>query len=137
LYLTALLCSREDSFVSWSLLHITSKSSIIWIKKPFVLYICSQGLPLNFGPPPWVFNGLELTTLKLRDALGIKPSHLYLWRKVVCFVVMRSTEPGCFRSCSWCLWKALDKEGCMGLVPWRLDLQCKSSWILNDFFTEN
>jgi hypothetical protein len=25
----------------------------------------------------------------------------------------------------------------MGLVPWRLDLQCKSSWILHDFFTEN
>jgi hypothetical protein len=22
------------------------------------------------------------------------------------------------------------------LVSWRLDLQCKSSWILNDFFTE-
>jgi hypothetical protein len=34
-----------------------------------------------------------------------------------CFVVMRSTEWGCFRSCSWCLWKALDEEGCMGLVP--------------------
>ncbi len=31
-----------------------------------------------------------------------------------CFVVMRSTEPGCFRSCSWCLWKALNEEGCMG-----------------------
>jgi hypothetical protein len=67
---------------------------------------------------------------------------IYLWRMVVCFVlfcfvVMRYTEPGCFRSCSWCLWKALDKEGCMGLVPWRLDLRCKSSWILNDFFTEN
>jgi hypothetical protein len=29
LYLTAPLCSREGSFVSWSLLHITSKSSII------------------------------------------------------------------------------------------------------------
>ncbi len=28
-----------------------------------------------------------------------------------CFVVMRSTEPGCFRSCSWCLWKALEEEG--------------------------
>jgi hypothetical protein len=27
--------------------------------------------------------------------------------------------------------------GCMGLVPWHLDLQCKSSWILNDFFPEN
>ncbi len=31
-----------------------------------------------------------------------------------CFVVMGSTEPGCFRSCSWCLWEALDHEGCMG-----------------------
>jgi hypothetical protein len=68
---------------------------------------------------------------------------IYLWRKVVCFVlycivVMRSTKPGCFRSCFWCLWKALDKEeGCMGLVPRCLDLRCKSSWILNDFFTKN
>jgi hypothetical protein len=35
-----------------------------------------------------------------------------------CFVVMRSTKPRCFRSSSWCLWKALDVEGCMGLVPW-------------------
>jgi hypothetical protein len=34
-----------------------------------------------------------------------------------CFVVMRSTKLGCFRSCSWCLWKALNEEGCMGLVP--------------------
>jgi hypothetical protein len=24
-----------------------------------------------------------------------------------CFVVMKSTELGCFRSCSWCLWNAL------------------------------
>jgi hypothetical protein len=50
-----------------------------------------------------------------------------------CFVVMRSTELGCFRSYSWCLWKALNEKGCMGLVPWHLDLRCKSSWILNDF----
>jgi hypothetical protein len=63
-------------------------------------------------------------------------THIYLWRKVVCFVVMRSTELGCFRSCSWCLWKAFDKEGCMGLVTWCLDLWCKSSWILNDFSLE-
>jgi hypothetical protein len=53
-----------------------------------------------------------------------------------CFVVMRSTEPRCFKSWSWSLWKALDEEACMGLVPWRLELSCKSSWILNDFFTE-
>jgi len=44
-----------------------------------------------------------------------------------CFVLMISIEGGCFRSCSWCLWKALDEEGCMGLVPWRLDLRCQSS----------
>jgi hypothetical protein len=31
-----------------------------------------------------------------------------------CFVVMRSIEPRCFRSCYWSLWKALDEEGCMG-----------------------
>jgi hypothetical protein len=32
-----------------------------------------------------------------------------------CFVY-GSTEPGCFRSCSWCLWKALDdQEGVHGL----------------------
>ncbi len=54
-----------------------------------------------------------------------------------CFVIMRSTERWCFRSCSWCLWKALDEEGCMGLILWCLDLRCKSSWILNDFFIGN
>ncbi len=54
-----------------------------------------------------------------------------------CFVGTRSTKLGCFRSCSWCLCKALDDEGCMGLVPWCLDLRWKSSWTLNDFFTEN
>ncbi len=65
---------------------------------------------------------------------------IYLWMKVVCFVLfvsMRFTKLGCFRSHSWSLWKALKEEGCMGLVSWRLDLLCKSSWILNDFFTEN
>jgi hypothetical protein len=33
-----------------------------------------------------------------------------------CFVVMSPTSLGCFRSCRWCLWKALDDEGCTGLV---------------------
>ncbi len=53
--------------------------------------------------------------------------------KVVCFINMRFTKPVCFRLCSWCLLKVLNEEGCMGLVPWHLDLRCKSSWILNDF----
>ncbi len=54
-----------------------------------------------------------------------------------CFVFMRFIEPGCFRSCSLCLSKAFDEEGCMGLVPGRLDFWYKSSSILNDFFTKN
>jgi hypothetical protein len=45
---------------------------------------------------------------------------------------MRSTELGCSRSFSCCLWTALDEEGCMGLVPCHSDLWCKSSWILDD-----
>ncbi len=44
-----------------------------------------------------------------------------------CFVLfvlmMRSSELGCFRSCSWPLWKALEEEErCIGLVSWCLDL---------------
>jgi hypothetical protein len=34
-----------------------------------------------------------------------------------CFVVMRSAEPGCFRSCSWSLLKALDERGAWAWFP--------------------
>ncbi len=39
----------------------------------------------------------------------------------VLFVLVRSTQLGCFRLCSWSLWKALkeeeeEEEGCIGLV---------------------
>jgi hypothetical protein len=36
--------------------------------------------------------------------LSVKEGSLF------CFAVMRSTKPGCFRLCSWCLWKAVDEE---------------------------
>jgi hypothetical protein len=39
---------------------------------------------------------------------------------------MRFIEPGCFRSCSLCLLKALHEERCMGLVPGQLDFWFKS-----------
>jgi len=42
-----------------------------------------------------------------------------------CFIRMRSTELGCFRWCSWSLWKVLKEDGCINLVPWCLDLWCK------------
>jgi hypothetical protein len=55
-----------------------------------------------------------------------------------CFVVMRSTKLGCFKSCSWCLWKALnERKGASAWFHANLNLLCKSSWILNDFFTVN
>ncbi len=44
-----------------------------------------------------------------------------------CFLLMRSTEPQCFRSCSWSLWKLLRRRGASALVSWRLDLLSKSS----------
>jgi hypothetical protein len=40
--------------------------------------------------------------------------------KVVCFVTMRSTELGHYISPNWHLWKALDEEGWINLVSWRL-----------------
>jgi hypothetical protein len=71
----------------------------------------------------WLNIFLINQSIKLRSHLSMKEGS--------CFVVMRFTKPGCFRSCYWCLWKALDEEGCMGLVPCHLDLLRKSSWILN------
>jgi len=35
----------------------------------------------------------------------------------IVFLMSLENALGCLRLCSWCLWKALDKEGCMGLVP--------------------
>jgi hypothetical protein len=41
-----------------------------------------------------------------------------------CFCSYEIHQTGMLQiTCSWCRWKALnDKERCMGLVPWRLDL---------------
>jgi hypothetical protein len=97
-------------------------------------------MPLNLVRS-WMHRGfkvLQTIVLLAHHILKHKYEHLSMKEgNLFCFVVMRSTKPGCFRSCSWCLWKDSDKEGCMGLVPWHLDFLCKSSWILNDFFTEN
>jgi hypothetical protein len=62
---------------------------------------------------------------------------IYEGNLFVLFVLMRSIKLGCFKLCSWPRWKALEEKGCIGLVPWCLDLRCKSFWILNDFFIEN
>jgi hypothetical protein len=54
---------------------------------------------------------IETNKEKSKYNLSMKEGSLF------CFVVRRSTKRGYFRSCSSCLWKALDEEGCMGLVP--------------------
>jgi hypothetical protein len=42
----------------------------------------------------------------------VKVRHACLWHFVLfCFVIMISTKPRCFKSCSWCLWKALTRRG--------------------------
>jgi hypothetical protein len=96
---------------------------------------------------------LPLGVSSVRPKLGIQCSQIPLFYPLaywnlsmkqgsllfcfVLFVLMRSMELGCFSSHSWSLWKAVEEEGCIGLVSWRLDLWCGSSWILNDFFTKN
>jgi hypothetical protein len=65
---------------------------------------------------------------------------IYLWRKVVCFVLFCSYEihqTGMLQIVFLVSLESPRRGGCVGLVPWCLDLLCKSSWILNDFFTEN
>jgi len=54
--------------------------------------------------------GLNFFLIQIYNYLSMKEGNL------ISFVVMRSIVLRCFRSCSWCLWKALDKEGCMGLA---------------------
>jgi hypothetical protein len=66
--------------------------------------------------------------------------YIYLWRKVVCFVLFCSYEIHQTRMIQIMFFVSLESPrggGCIGFVPWRLDLWCKSSWILNDFFTGN
>jgi hypothetical protein len=80
---------------------------------------CVRNVPLymvccsieNFGSPKLV----TLGTIENKKTLYIYI--IYEGRLFVLFVLMRSTELGCLRSRSWSLWKALDEEGCMGLVP--------------------
>ncbi len=95
-----------------------------------------MGNPFYFTSWKWlVINGVTILVESLDWFQFYSYVYIYLWSKVVClfcFVLMRSTEPGCCRLCCWSLWKALKEEGYMGLVPWRSDLWCKvlEYWII-------
>ncbi len=51
------------------------------------------------------------------ERLSMKQGSLFV---LFCFVLMRSTEPGCIGSCSWSLWKALDEVGLFGKLLTRI-----------------
>ncbi len=59
--------------------------------------------------------------------------NIYLWRKVVCFVVMRSTKPLCFRLCSWCLWKLLMGSGAWAWFHnvWTCNAKVLEYWMIS------
>jgi len=50
-----------------------------------------------------------------------------------CFVLMRSTELACFRSCSWCLSKALDEMRHMAWfhVVWTCGAKVFEYWVIS------
>ncbi len=122
---------------SWSLLHenVQTYGSIFLNKKLKAIDMQEKkknfrtaltSLLHNFHSHKLAILWTMLNTLK---HLSMKEGCLF----VFCFVLMGSTEPGCFKSPSWSLWKALKEEGCMGLVPWRLDMRWKSSrtWMIS------
>ncbi len=69
-----------------------------------------------------------------------QPTQVYLWRKVVGFVLFCGYAIHLTKMLQIMFLvysQSSNEEGCMGLVPWRLDFRCKCSWILNDLFTKN
>jgi hypothetical protein len=66
----------------------------------------------NMGSRDKVKSHRTIDLFLLLPHLSMKEGSLFVLFCFVlyCIVVMRSTEPGCFRSWSWCrLWKALDE----------------------------
>jgi len=92
----------------------------------------------------WIVKkSIKLFKTLISNCLKLSLLIFYLWRKVVCFcfvlfVLVRSTAPGCFRSPSWSLWKALkeeeEEEGCIGLEfpdVWTCDAKVVEHWIIS------
>ncbi len=73
---------------------------------------------------------------------GLQKEAIYLWRKVVCFVLfcfVCTYETHQTRMLQIMFLVSLESSqggGCMGLVSWHLDLRCIISCKLNNFFTK-
>jgi hypothetical protein len=74
----------------------------------------------------------EFQKQKMKNANKVE-YYKHLWRKEVCFVVMRSTKPGCFRLCSWCLWKLLMRRGALAWFHnvWTCSAKVLEYWMIS------
>jgi hypothetical protein len=63
-------------------------------------------------------------------SLSMKQGSLFV---LYCFVLMRSTKPGCFWSNSWSLWKALKEEGCINWFHgvWTCGAKVLENWMIS------
>jgi hypothetical protein len=102
---------QKNPISGWELTRVHPLSSVV----------IGPVVTSNSGKTFLIIMSKEFESSSFHNSDGMGDSLvIYLWRKVVCFVlfcfvVMSSTEQGCFRSCSWCLLKALNKEGVHGL----------------------
>ncbi len=103
--LVAWICKNNSQSPWHNFLLATTLSQIFYIvrESSFTPYLAFglAAILLTSKIPHFLFP-------KAPPKLSMKEGSLF------CFVVMRSNEPECFRSCSWCLGKGLDEEGCMG-----------------------
>ncbi len=104
----------------------------LWINK-YLLYVLKSKYSSKVGPYFYHYKTCNETPTFKSFVISIYEGRLFVC--FVLFVLIRSTEPGCLKSLSWSLWKALKEEGCIALVSWRLDLQGKSflniEWFLH------
>jgi hypothetical protein len=119
--LTMFPCSSDVPLISHNVHMEFSSCSLVIPKFPFSSHShymefhnhSLRQLPSNQWPSTCPFH------------LSMKEGCLF-----VLFALMRFTELVCFRSWSWSLWKALEEQGCIGLVSCIWTLPCRSSWIL-------
>jgi hypothetical protein len=123
----ALYVTEQKAFSNVSLVFFFCLISVPPIKCKLVLEISGKLL---------IANHMDQSFLMAKQKI------VYLWRKVVCFVCTYEIHgTGMLQIVFLVSLESYRWEGgrgrCMGLVLWQLDLWCKSSWILNDFFFEN
>jgi len=97
---------------------------LVWI---WVLSLCTSFCPPLGALFNEVYQGFITSSF-------LSPTHLHLSMRqnsLFCFVTMKSTKLGCFKLCSWYLWKAFDKEWCtiMDHDVWSCNVKVLEYWM--------